>query len=332
MAPNRTTAIVITVNDNRCILMDGTTLQIDNSKLKDGARRLLSQTSRLGLPVSLLTLDGVILDVTMPLIAPVVGIQITSSGRLSVAFEGSVCERFIDQNRSDFSSARALLRQSLATQQSIVVIEDDEHNIIEVQAADARLVFRNLTRKPYDSPPPLPKEISAAKAKSLFDLVSRKSCAPNSQSEKCIPFLYPDDGCFARASAICRIALEEGLAPQKMWSFGFILVQTPNTPLCQLRWRFHVAPILLVGRTREWMVIDPSLFSNIVEVERWRKQQGQTVATLRSSADFYCPTADGTFNADNNYKQTDYDLNFFGTKLLERCLSPVGPPPYQACI
>jgi hypothetical protein len=71
-------------------------------------------------------------------------------------------------------------------------------------------------------------------------------------------WLYPDDGCFARAAlAIMHLALWSVPTPSKIFVFGDLNVNTVNSPSGSVNWWYHVAPIVQVGNQK--YVLDPAL-------------------------------------------------------------------------
>jgi len=179
---------------------------------------------------------------------------------------------------------------------------------------------------------------SAATGQAIFDQLAATSCAPLTVPPPCIPFRYPDDGCWARAHEMCRLMINRGRAPRKVWIFqspGHVLhVNTKNNPSCFVEWWYHVAPTLCV-RTGKWwwpftttrMVMDPSMFSTPVPVATWHAAQHDPAASLvHTGPEQYGPNG-GT---DPAYSQTNIDLATYRTALLSRSLQ-AGPPPYANC-
>jgi hypothetical protein len=71
-------------------------------------------------------------------------------------------------------------------------------------------------------------------------------------------WLYPDDGCFARASlAVMNIMSLGASAPNKIFAFGDLRVDTANAPGGEVTWWYHVAPVVEVEGVK--YVIDPSI-------------------------------------------------------------------------
>lgn len=60
-----------------------------------------------------------------------------------------------------------------------------------------------------------------------------------------LSWLYPDDGCYARAEQVVEMAEDAGLAkPYKLFAFGPLVVDTPNHPYGSVSWWYHVVPVV----------------------------------------------------------------------------------------
>ncbi len=71
-------------------------------------------------------------------------------------------------------------------------------------------------------------------------------------------WLYPDDGCFARASlAILNLSKWNVAVPKKVFVFGDLRVETKNSPSGFVTWWYHVAPLVEVNG--EKFVLDPAI-------------------------------------------------------------------------
>lgn len=71
-------------------------------------------------------------------------------------------------------------------------------------------------------------------------------------------WLYPDDGCFARAALAVRNLFQwSNPAPSKIFVFGDLVVNTKNSSSGQVSWWYHVAPLVEVGG--EKYVLDPAI-------------------------------------------------------------------------
>lgn len=71
-------------------------------------------------------------------------------------------------------------------------------------------------------------------------------------------WLYPDDGCYARAAMVSRSSAVLGQPiPQKIFAFGNLRVKTQNSTRGSVGWWYHVASIVEVNG--EKFVIDPAI-------------------------------------------------------------------------
>lgn len=176
--------------------------------------------------------------------------------------------------------------------------------------------------------------VTLARARELFDLVNAKVCCPGSPAAPCIPFLFPDDGCWGRAHEMCRLIIAAGETPQKIWIQGALRVTSKNKPDCTVMWGWHVAPTLQVssGGPAQTYVIDPSLFDGPVTQATWVSVQGVTNPTLT-------PTGPEIFHLffepqrfDPTYTHTNQVLSDYRDELRLRSVSASGPPPYPNCM
>ena len=75
-----------------------------------------------------------------------------------------------------------------------------------------------------------------------------------------ISWLYPNDGCYARAAMANRWFKGQGIStPGKVFAFGKLKVRTRNHPRGYVTWWYHVAPIVEVGGAK--YVLDPAIES-----------------------------------------------------------------------
>lgn len=75
-----------------------------------------------------------------------------------------------------------------------------------------------------------------------------------------ISWLYPDDGCFARAELVSSLAGDAGRPkPYRLFSFGNLRVNTSNHPNGYVTWRYHVVPIVRSATTGEVWVFDAAI-------------------------------------------------------------------------
>lgn len=78
------------------------------------------------------------------------------------------------------------------------------------------------------------------------------------QSPRRIPWMYPHDGCYARAAMVNRLAFRMYIPiPRKVFAFGNLRVKTKNAKAGVVGWWYHVAPIVEVQGSK--YVLDPSI-------------------------------------------------------------------------
>jgi len=284
----------------------------------------------------------------IPLVSKVINIS-EGAGDIDVELEMSQARHLLKRANSDFLELLETLRAAHAEGNSQVITETDEHEIIDVRPHTGQMAFHEKNWKAEAAPRELRRWwfwrlwhwlcwfcclcrcVSPVRAKALFDLCSAQTCNPVTVPSPCIPFLYPDDGCWARANEMCRLMIAQGAHPRKIWIDGNLHTLTKNNPACFVNWNWHVAPTLCVRRrffSHIEEVIDPSLFNGPVTEAAWKGVQGDPSATLT-------PTAAAVYmrpsQTDPTYSQTNFYLNIYRLQLKNRSLSPAGPPPYANC-
>jgi hypothetical protein len=92
-----------------------------------------------------------------------------------------------------------------------------------------------------------------------------------------ISWLYPDDGCWTRASAVIKDLFgpisniaNQFSRPSKIFAFGNLCANTPNSPDGKVTWWYHTAPIIRDKQTNQSYVLDPSIDAKKpLAVEKW---------------------------------------------------------------
>lgn len=319
-----------------------------------GFAQVLDGLSKHGLPVyvEIDPTSTAVKRLLIPHVARVIGLRPIDEGVIGVELDRSHGRHVLRRSNPDFAELENQLRASLRSGAPIILTEDDAHEIIHI---------RGYTPAPEGPPPPFPKPglpprlpwpwrwlfpiwhwcwwpwwwfrcLSAAKAQEVFDAMSATSCSPLTVPPPCIPFVYPDDGCWGRAHEMCRLMINMGLKPKKVWIQGSLYVSTKNNPNCGVWWGWHVAPTLCVRGPgffqSQSMVIDPSLFTTPVSKPAWKSVQGDAGATLTDSdALIFYLWGNVT---DPSYSQTNQVLATYRLKLQTRSIQQ-GPPPYANC-
>ncbi len=94
-------------------------------------------------------------------------------------------------------------------------------------------------------------------------------------------WLYPDDGCYARAAMMGKLLEAADFArPKKVFIFGDLKVKTANSPDGAVGWWYHVAPIVTVGEAS--YVLDPAIDPlKPLPLDAWVKTMGEDAATVK---------------------------------------------------
>ncbi len=325
-----------------------------------GFAQVLDGLRRQGLPVYL-EFDpdtSAVTALRVPHVSPVIAVQRIDRGVLDVVLANSHARHFLRESAENFELLRGQVDEAIRSGAALILVEDDAHDIIDLRLAPKDFP---LPWPPFPKLPPRPKWpwrwfwdlrellrivwwwplwpwwwfrcISATRAQQVFDDMQATSCAPLTVPTPCIPFLFPDDGCWARANEMCRLMQAQGLRPRKVWIQGWLVVATRNNPNCSVSWGWHVAPTLCVRGPgfldHQDMVIDPSLFTTPVTKAQWKAVQSPTATLTDTDASIYMYFSSPT-GTDPGYTQTNYWLAYFRLQLQARSVSQ-GPPPYANC-
>lgn len=333
-----------------------------------GFATVLAELAKTGRPayVELDPATGSIQRLLIPRLGRVLSVRDRAGdgGGIEVEFDRSHARHLLPAGGDDFDELARNLRAALDARRPVLVVEDFEGRIIDV---------RDFTPDPDGPLPPLPEPgdepipipwrprrwwewlilwplrklwwwlcypwwwwhcPSGSQAQAIFDAMAATSCDPLTVPVPCIPFRYPDDGCWARANEMCRLMVALGRDPAKVWIDGSLEVISANKPGCHVYWGWHVAPTLCVRGPWPWltrrMVIDPSLFTTPVTEAQWKAKQGDPNATLTdTSRDIYIRPPFSPLHDDANLTATKADLADYRLALFNRSIQ-VGPPPY-AC-
>lgn len=152
-----------------------------------------------------------------------------------------------------------------------------------------------------------------------------------------LTWLYPDDGCYARAAemiALTKDWLKISPPPKTVFSFppkdGTLVVDTANAPGGKMKWGWHVAPIVSSGGKA--FVLDPALNPyRPLRLDEWLSLQGK-LGTIRLSLcdeGAYTPIFPCTGGAPPNRAQVQARIqNVFLPKEWERQVQ-LGRDPAQ---
>jgi hypothetical protein len=324
----------------------GDTAELDpKHRHADAFANIVSQAREASLPlyVEVNPRTKKIADVQIPLEGTVSSINIDTAGNAELEIQISHSIHVLRKDNPSFKRLLAAAQRAMTAGERVAVTERQADGIIDIRPAEA----------PAGGAPPAVTEappfeqaardaaataaataVTPARAKQLFDMCKSKSCNPKTVPPPCIPFLYPDDGCWGRASEMCRLIIASSVQPAKIWIYGRLQARTRNNPACMVRWGWHVTATLQVqvGPRAETQAIDPSLFDAPVSLATWKSVQGDTAALLAASAaNVFYRDRNGNVQYDPTYAQTNQVLATYRLQLQLRSLSSVGPPPYKNC-
>jgi hypothetical protein len=269
----------------------------------------------------------VITNVRIPRRYRVERIGADEHGNLRVQLRGSQAVRVLLRSAPNFHAMRAHLEAAAADgSERLVTDTRDEHEIIDVRTPETD------SEEPSEPAPPAPDDppVSPARAAELFELMAGESCSPANPSSTCIPFLYPDDGCWVRAHIMCHLMRDGTPAedPEKVWISGSLDAPTANHPDCRVLWSWHVAPTLMVTLTsgNEKRVIDPSLLPSPESISSWKGRQGDPGATLQETSWTAYNFAGDTTAV--TLAQAHAAMQYYRDELRDRTLD-LGTPPYS---
>lgn len=287
--------------------------------------------------------SNVITNLLIPMVYKVERLDLDEHGNLMVRLQPSHAIHALLRSDPNFESMRASLEAALGDGSERLITETrDEHEIIDVREPEQGSGGSSGTAPPPPTDPP----VSEARAGEVFNNMNGESCAPCNPSSDCIPFLYPDDGCWIRAHMMCHLMRTGGPDtstnppedPEKVWIYASpghrLDPLTANHPDCRLPWGWgwHVAPTLMVHLPGgdEKRVIDPSLCPSPVSLPDWKNRQRDPGASLHEGPwTDYNTFGDGLGSsvslAQASQSQFMKDCR---DNLATRC-HDFGPPPYS---
>jgi hypothetical protein len=274
---------------------------------------------------------SVITNVLVPRVFTVERLETDQRGNLLVHLHQSSAIHAVLQSDPDF----AAMRDSLQT-----ALDDGSERLItstrdELEIIDVRTPAGNPSGPPEAPPQPAPDPpVTPVRATQIFSDMNSETCVACNPSSTCIPFLFPDDGCWIRAHLMAydMRGYSPPEDPEKIYIHGSTLDPfVPNHPDCRLPWKWgwHIAPTLMVTLPGgdEKRVIDPSLASAPISETEWKNLNNplSTPNLTPLAWTVYNPRIPGSTATD---AQAQSDMQPYRDDLKARCLQ-FGPPPYS---
>jgi glutaminase-like protein len=294
-------------------------------------KSILERRIKSKMPVAMrLLADSIVDDLYIPRVYRVISVSSPEDGEVQVELELSHAVSKLKATHKQFDVMLSLLLDAIK-RDGPLLITHAQQNIVDVTSTSIPLPEPTVGEERVQSPP---QPVSLEKVLQWHRLVSLDSCNPKKPGAKCIPFLFPDDGCWARAHDMCR----QTTIPQKVWIRAVrpskLNVMTPNSPECGVTWYWHVAPLVTVADAlpeREY-VVDPSLFPNApVPLAEWCAKQSGNATLQTTSARTFAYTREGSPIFDDDFSKTESVLQDYRDALELRSSHPAGPPPYGHC-
>jgi hypothetical protein len=279
--------------------------------------------------------SGMITNLLAPLVVLVGEIGDAEGEEVPVELIISHGRHFVRRSNPDFNLLIDTLRRARDEEGAVAVTEQpDTHEIIDVKPV-TRPKWAESLAEGAAAPPDgttVASPVTAARAAELYRLANARLCCPAAAAAPCIPFAYPDDGCWGRAHEMSRLMIAAGTTPEKVWIFGSLRTPTINHPNCQVNWGWHVAPTVTVNGVVT--VIDPSLFPGPVTRDQWKSVQGDAAAQLVGTpwTVFWRNRTGSSSVTDPSFTETNNVLNTYRNQLRLRATGPAGPPPYPNCM
>lgn len=281
---------------------------------------------------------GLVTEVLVPIVVRVGDIR-DAGDALEVELVISEARHWLPRSAPGFAEMLRTLEQARAQGAAVLVTERvDEHVIVDVRPLPDEIAPPPAVTEHEPEPPPVAEThappVSLAVANQMFAMLNGRTCCSSGPAAPCIPFTFPDDGCWGRAHEMCRLMAAQGVASDKVWIYGGLRVSSANKPDCVVRWGWHVAPTLpvTIGSSTQTYVIDPALFTSPVPRATWAGVQGDPNAQLvPSGSDVFYRGFDGYVQYDPTYSETNTVLARYRAQLQLRSASSSGPPPYPQC-
>ena len=290
-------------------------------------RNVLTLLKHVNRSAELLIEDGVIVDLWVADQGRA-RVRALEDGTLVVTLDRSAARYFLRKASTNFDSFVGLLRDADGKPLMLAVSEDGE--IIAAGGEVLDLDDRSVPIGRCEIDPATLPLVDPEDVQGLFDAVSCTTCPLPDASPGCVPFRFPDNGCWARAHAMCdHLRREHRVEAGKAWLYGDLGAATPNHRSGRVDWHNHVAPIVRVGATsNDLIVLDPSVFCRPATLAAWQdavvEANGRLIITDASVYSQFRPCEGEPVEKGELARH----LKYFHACLLARARGRLAPPPY----
>ena len=315
-----------------------------HEQAKAAKRKLLKRLLAIRWPgYFVLNTERQIKDVQVPVSGKVTSLRPVTGGGWSVTTTGSAT-RFTIYRRSDPENFAFLEEHATVG----VALVRDRRRGLDVHAIPSGFVSRTPD---YEDLQRTGREVlegtsvldSEKDVIDIFNELVAETCGLPTPSAGCIPFLYPHDGCEARAHRMAEILRDrkESITVAKAWQFGGGLVfETDNAECHFVEWGHHTAVFLRVkaNKKNEIRVLDPSMFTGPVTHSDWYNAMGGASPSVFCERHIFMvdPLAQHRGRVEDpdpegaGIRETERDLQRWAGELETAAEGGTTPPPFPA--
>jgi hypothetical protein len=285
--------------------------------------------------------DRVIQWVDIPVVGRVEAITSHAEGHL-IKFDRSSTRHLLKTGTPGSDALFDLFSRSRNESRLLVVSADPRtHDIVNATEAEEIVYRDNPPMLPRADDEPLDEDVlelltpmpPAAASQFVRQMDTVGSCGMPGSNANCVPFRYPDGGCFARAHRMCELLEHDGIVAGKIWIYGDALAaQTADHPDCSVSWTWHVAVVVKSAETGRPLVLDPALFDAAVEVSTFvnslRDRSARVAITTMAP---FIRGEDGRFIPEGAVRSRGIDETEAYLRIYRRRLATRRPPPPYQC-
>lgn len=166
-------------------------------------------------------------------------------------------------------------------------------------------------------------------ARLFLEVRDRKFMKDSKGRDRRLSWLFPDNGCFARAELMADEAARLGVTkPAKIFVFGNLSVDTDFHPDGKVTWWYHVAPVVRVAD--DVFVLDPAVdpFRPLL-VKEWVSRMNSSVEVSICNTHSYDPESVCDYGGNSQALRAERDQAYFLVEEWERILDLGRSPEFD---